>query len=277
MFLSGLTTISNSLRANNNIQERVRGALLGLAAGDRIGGPTQMALTLSESLIDNQGFILEDIQNRYLKWWLDDGFDSGVVSSQVFKHVSEGMSFKEAAIRVHQNLDGMTAGCNPVHRNAPISLCNQLNDNVIADLAIIETSITHKHNHAAIASSTVAQLLRVLVSGIAWDTALMKIDNINSPLVSDVIKNAKSNKIKSDGYSLNVLSAAIHFVDINKTFDDALEQAIEFSGDSNYCAVLVGSLGGARWGANNISEFWLKGARDYDRLISVTNDLANEW
>ena len=35
---------------SGSLEDRLRGALLGLAAGDTIGGPLQMALTLAESL-----------------------------------------------------------------------------------------------------------------------------------------------------------------------------------------------------------------------------------
>ena len=41
------------------IQDRCRGLLLGMAAGDRSGRPIQMAVRLAESLVDNLA-----IQNR---------------------------------------------------------------------------------------------------------------------------------------------------------------------------------------------------------------------
>ncbi len=49
-------------------QDRCRGVLTGLAAGDRIGGPVRMAVRLAESLIDCDGFDPSDAFDRYLTW-----------------------------------------------------------------------------------------------------------------------------------------------------------------------------------------------------------------
>src|SRR5437764_4766275 len=46
--------------------DRCRGVLVGLAAGDQIGGPIRMAVRLAESLLDCGGFDPSDILGRYL-------------------------------------------------------------------------------------------------------------------------------------------------------------------------------------------------------------------
>ena len=50
-------------------EDRCRGVLVGLAAGDQIGGPIRMALRLAESLLGCGGFDPADILNRYLLLW----------------------------------------------------------------------------------------------------------------------------------------------------------------------------------------------------------------
>ena len=61
----------------NEIRNRVRGVLLGLAAGDRNGGPIRMAVRLAESLSERWRFDPDDILTRYLAWWRDGAFDTG--------------------------------------------------------------------------------------------------------------------------------------------------------------------------------------------------------
>ncbi len=56
-------------------KDRCRGVLLGLAAGDRIGGPIRMALHLAESLLACGGFDPSDVLDRYLGWWREGAFD----------------------------------------------------------------------------------------------------------------------------------------------------------------------------------------------------------
>ena len=58
-------------------RDRIRGVLLGLAAGDRNGGPIRMAVRLAESLSERRRFDPEDILSRYLAWWRDGAFDTG--------------------------------------------------------------------------------------------------------------------------------------------------------------------------------------------------------
>lgn len=65
--------------------------LVGLAAGDRIGGPIRMVLCLAESLKNHQGFELKDIVSWYFAWWKEDGFDTGPISARVFELVKTGV------------------------------------------------------------------------------------------------------------------------------------------------------------------------------------------
>jgi ADP-ribosylglycohydrolase len=60
-------------------EDRCQGVLIGLAAGDQIGGPIRMAVRLAESLLGCDGFKPMDILNRYLAWWREGAFDTGPV------------------------------------------------------------------------------------------------------------------------------------------------------------------------------------------------------
>lgn len=84
-----------------SVCERVEGVLLGLAAGDRNGGPVRMALRLAESLRDQSGFDPEDVGRRYLSWWRAGAFDTGPVTALVLSRVEGVMSFEEATLHVH--------------------------------------------------------------------------------------------------------------------------------------------------------------------------------
>ena len=77
-------------------EDRCRGVLVGLAAGDRNGGPIRMAVRLAESLIECGGFNAADILNRYLAWWHEGAFDTGPVSESVLALIATGMSPQDA-------------------------------------------------------------------------------------------------------------------------------------------------------------------------------------
>ena len=52
--------------SQTTIEDRCRGVLIGLAAGDRIGGPIRMALLLAESLLNCGGLKPAEILECYL-------------------------------------------------------------------------------------------------------------------------------------------------------------------------------------------------------------------
>src|SRR3954454_11993631 len=99
--------------------DRVRGVLLGLAAGDLIGGPLRMAVRLAESLIQRRGFDPDDILDRYLAWWREGAFDTGPVAAGVLSLVASGVPVGSAVARVHARSGGKTAGCNAGRRSPP--------------------------------------------------------------------------------------------------------------------------------------------------------------
>ena len=57
------------MRRVTGMQDRCQGVLIGLAAGDRNGGPIRMAVRLAESLLERNGFDPADVVERYLRWW----------------------------------------------------------------------------------------------------------------------------------------------------------------------------------------------------------------
>ncbi len=82
---------------NTTAQDRVEGILLGLAAGDRNGGPIRMALLLAESLAALKRFDREDVLRRYLDWWHREGFDTGPIVAEVLDRIRAGRSSARCA------------------------------------------------------------------------------------------------------------------------------------------------------------------------------------
>src|SRR6516165_2494790 len=82
--------------SGTGVQNRCRGVLLGLAAGDRNGGPIRMAVRLAESMLELGRFDPADIVTRYLRWWREDAFDTGPVSGRALELMASGMPALEA-------------------------------------------------------------------------------------------------------------------------------------------------------------------------------------
>jgi len=210
----------------------------GIASGDQYGGPTKMAQILYESIEGKERLSVQDVTARYLDWWKTDAFDTGPVFDAVFAKINEGTWRADAAFQVHLELNGETAGCNPVHRIAPLALFRFVSFNALGSIARKEARITHWHEIAGDMSAVMAYLCWCLLKEQSWEDA-KSITAAMEPEAWELIEQAK---ISKDGYAPNVMRTAIEFLDQ----PNSLERAFEFAGFGNYCPVIVGTLDALR-------------------------------
>lgn len=253
--------------SDTTFEDRCRAVLVGLAAGDRIGGPLRMAVRLAESLLDCGGFNSADILNRYLAWWREGAFDTGPVSERTLALIAAGMPVQEATAQAHREFGGKTAGCNPAHRSPPLSMFAAIPDENLAACAMIEARLTHHDPLAGEIAAAVNKLCRALIRGDAWDNALQTCSTF--PHQNELGNNG--------GYAPDVLRAALYFVDFSACFAEALERSLVFAGAANYCPVLVGATGGARWGASAIPPSYLAHVDILPRVGAAAEALAGGW
>ncbi len=126
-----------------HVRDRVRGVLVGLAAGDRIGGPINMVIRVAESLLDCRRFDLDHIAARYSQWWREGAFDTGPTAAKVLALAAAGTPIEEASRHVHVESGERTAGCNPAHRAAPLALTPHVAAETLAECAAREAALTH--------------------------------------------------------------------------------------------------------------------------------------
>jgi len=257
--------------------DRVRGILLGLAAGDRNGGPVRMALRVCESLVEHRRFDSEDTMTRSIEWWRSGAFDTGPVAAGVLSRISAGISPQEAAQQVHDALGGMTAGCNPAHRCPPLAMAGFLSDDDLLGCAVTEARLTHLHPLAGDAAAAVAVLCRSLVRRPDWDEAITRAKEGRSHETVAALMIDTTSPLDPGGFAPEVLRAAIRFVVENTSFERALAASIRFAGPANYCPVLVGAIGGARWGASSIPADLLSHCDMLPSLVVVADRLALDW
>ncbi len=245
--------------------DRCRGILLGLAAGDRNGGPIRMALRLGQGLLTCAAFDIDDVLRRYLNWWRVDGIDSGPTTGRVLELIDKGVSPEQAVEQVHADCGGMTAGCNPAHRCPPLAMASFIPDEELADAARSEAALTHRHPLAGDVAAAVAVLCRALLRGQAWADALERAAAGRLDETRQAILEGARGPGGRGGFAPEAIRAGVYFVTSGSTFAGALESALQFAGTANYCPVLVGAIGGARWGADRIPP----GLLDHPRLSEI--------
>ena len=176
-----------------------------------------------------------------------EGFDTGPVFSDVMALLDHGISREKAVRIVDKNHNGLTAGCNPAHRIAPLSFVSSIAIEQLPDLAIQEARITHHHPLAGDVSAAVVVLCRALLDGMTYEKAKAFAAKDRLPETREALLNFDDRPLSASGFSPEALRAAIHFIDRSPCASDAVEAASLFAGDGNYCPVLVGVISGARW------------------------------
>lgn len=204
-----------------------------------------MAYVLAKSLAVCRGLDIDHLSELYLRWWREDGFDAGPVFNEVMSLLDQGENRQEAPKRVDRIFHGLTAGCNPAHRIAPLGLIPDIPIKALPELAIKEAQITHLHPLAADVSAAVVVLIRTLVDGLEYEEAKEMAANGRLKETREALLSPDSRPIMKCGYSPEVLRAAMHFVNQNSDMEKALAESILFAGNSNYCPVLVGVICGS--------------------------------
>jgi ADP-ribosylglycohydrolase len=225
-----------------------------------------MAVRLAESLVDCGRFDPTDILDRYIVWFREGAFDTGPVSERALELIATGIQAAEATAQVHREFEGRTAGCNPAHRSAPLSMLASLPDHDLAPCAVAEAGLTHRDPLAGEAAAAVNTLCRALIRGDCWDNALQCAGFAN-----------QEEPGSNGGFAPDVLRAAVYFVGTTAGFTEALERSLAFAGPANYCPVLVGAIGGARWGAASIPPSSLAHVGILPRVRAVASALAAGW
>lgn len=259
------------------IGDRVIGVLLGLAAGDFNGGPIRMAVRLAESLSERGAIDTDDVLARYLDWYQKVAFDTGPVAENVFAQIVAGDQVAMAVRFVHKERGGLTAGCNPAHRSPPLAMAHFLADNKLPSAAFREAALTHFDSLAGDVAAGVVVLCRHLIVGAGWRDALAAAACGRRDLTQRALGVIKRGSLNRGGYAPDVLAAAIHFLDSHDNLGEALEASFTFAGRSNYCPVLVGAIGGARWGAGAVPVERIQHAELLPRVSAAAKHLAAAW
>lgn len=165
----------------------------------------------------------------------------------------------------------------PAHRAAPLAMSAHLPDEELPALARQEAKLTHWDPLAGNVSAAVVLLCRALVRGEEWDTCLLKAGKYCDVLNQGSWQGRAVPPISRSGLAPEVPRAAVLFVGTSPDLETALARSGEFAGPANYCPVLVGAIGGARWGASRIPQAWLKRGAILQRVESVADALAAPW
>ncbi|SOR31361.1 ADP-ribosyl glycohydrolase family protein [Methylorubrum extorquens] len=295
------------------IRDRALGALVGLAVGDAIGttvefeqrgsfdpvtdmiggGPfnlkpgewtddTSMALCLADSLIARNGLDERDLLRRFCRWFRDGEnsvtghcFDIGNVTATALIHF-------ERTGDIHAGpTDRMTAGNGSLMRLSPVAVRYWNDPDRLKDAARRQSYTTHGAQEAVDACEAFSAILAAAIQGKPLTDVLSA--SFGHPLsdgVQAIIQGSWKGKhrdnIRSSGYVLHSLEAALWCVGSSGSFSEAVPEAVNLGDDSDTTGAITGQLAGAFYGLSGIPERWRKRLAWNDRIEGLADRVFTE-
>jgi len=267
-----------------SLKYRVKGAIWGLAAGDRNGGPIRMSLRLANSLLTQKNYDRKHLIEVFYNWQrgppydTERSFDTGPTFNQVFNHYQKGIPIEQAAQLV--NSSSQNVGINSAHRVAPLACFGTISDGDLVSYSQSQCMITHLHPISVEITNVFSILLRKLILGFPLEVSITEAKKYLTSYEGKLAFNpVEYNQLSPNGFAPNVLQATLYFLSSSSDFSTTLQNSIDFAGSANYCPVLVGALTGALYGVNEIKP------KDFDHcdeslrksIETIAEALSESW
>lgn len=275
---------------------RLRGALLGLAAGDAVGttvefkprgtftpvmdmvggGPfrlpagawtddTSMALCLATSLQERAGFDADDQMQRYVRWWQEGYlssigrcFDIGVTTSGALSR------YQRSGDPFSGSTDAHSAGNGSIMRLAPVPIFYHDDYAAAVRYSGESSRTTHGAAECVDACKLFGAMLWHALNGATKEEILLGTDDIGplAPKVQAIAAGGYRGKsvdaIRGSGYVVDSLEAALWCFQTTDNFRDAILAAVNLGDDADTTGAVCGQIAGAYYGEEGIPAAWLE-------------------
>lgn len=289
--------------------DRALGALLGLAVGDALGttlefscrdslphhtemtggGPfnlapgqwtddTAMALALADSLVTCGGFNAQDLMTRFTAWWRHGAYSCTGTCFDVGQTTAEALKqFNRTGQPFTGSINPGTAGNGSLMRLAPVALFALHKADTAISIARDQSRTTHAAPEAVEACAFLVTLLREAILG---EPSVLDPRSWPGPAkISDIAMGAWRSKsrpqIRSSGYVVDTLEAALWCVQQTTSFEDALVLAVNLGNDADTVGAVTGQLAGAFYGAHLIPRRWMSRLAWSRQITTLAANLQN--
>ncbi len=218
------------------------GGWLELEPGE-VTDDTMMTICVARSLVENRGFNLQDIADRFVDWYNSDPPDIGsTCRAGIHRHIRTGELLRPES---HDH-----AGNGGVMRALPLILLYSHDRETMLEAVISQSRLTHNNKKSDLGCRCYSDLVATALSGAGKD-ALQKIAAAY-PLFTPVKFDGKSG-----GYIVETLRTVLHYFFTTETFEECIVAVVNNGQDADTTGALAGGLAGAFYGMGAIPARWL--------------------
>ena len=288
----------------DGIRDRALGALLGLAVGDAVGttlefsprdtkppledmvggGPfglpaggwtddTSMALALADSLATCGTLDCRDLMDRFVRWWQEGEYSHTGACFDIGGTIHAALKrYRETGDPMAGSTDPWSAGNGSLMRLAPVALRFWDDRGQLTWAASEQSRTTHGAEEAVDACRAFAELLADAIAGLPRDRVLEPRKFEGAEAIAEIMgggwRGKERQEIRSSGYVVHTLEAAIWSVDRTSCFRDAVLLAANLGEDADTVAAVAGQLAGALYGLCGIPAAWRERVLWADRILA---------
>jgi ADP-ribosyl-[dinitrogen reductase] hydrolase len=294
---------------NAAARDRAVGALLGLAVGDALGttlefstrdalpwhseitggGPfalaagvwtddTSMALALADSLESDPLLDAKDLMDRFVSWYREGRysptgrcFDIGIATRSALGR------YQSTGDPIAGSRDPQSAGNGSLMRLSPVAVRHHADEAIAMTVARRQSEATHAAEACVEACAWYSRLLVRAINGVPR-SELLSPDAWEGPVeISATIAGGWRAKpreaIRSSGYVVHTLEAALWCVAQAESFEEAVVIAVNLADDADTVGAVTGQLAGALWGASAIPDRWRRILAWEDKIVAQAERL----
>lgn len=222
------------------------GGWLGLPQG-HVTDATEMTLTLSQAIIDAQGWDIKVVADYFVVW--------------LSRHPTDISEAVLRGIRRYKNTgdlmapyDDHDAGNGACSRVLPLALICLYQDEAFESWLCEQNHFTH-HNSL---SDRASQMLGYLVKHLIRQETDLAEETIAEFIEKEPQFAFSPYPGHSSGYIVDTIQTVLHFFHTTDSLEDCITKTVNMGGDANTVGALAGMLAGAKYGVGAIPERWLK-------------------
>ncbi len=294
------------------MRSRYTGTLLGLAAGDALGGAvefsprdalardfpdgvreiagggphdlrvgevtddTAMALAIARACTAG-GIDLDRVVENFVAWFRSDPKDVGITTSRALVKLAAGVPWREVGGRMTSETPGKLAGNGSVMRCAPIALRFRHVRETLRQVSIDVARMTHPDPLATWGSVALNQAIaHLLDGGDLADIVDAAVEGVDSPEVVTTIRDAAGrdyDEVRSGGFVLETLGASFWAIAHRPSAEEAIVTAVSMGDDTDTTGAVTGALAGAAYGVEAIPERWRSVLEPQEELTSLAESI----
>ena len=228
-------------------QDIIGGGWLGLEAG-QVTDDTQMSLAVGQAIIENQGWNIQAVADNFVAWLESDPPDIGNTCRRgITRYRNSGELFG-----LPRDDDAGNGAC---MRNLPVVLATLSRPDFFSAWSLQQSLITHNNPLSNAATLTLGRIANHLINNQDMDACKLEVDRLISQY-SEFAYSPYSGK--ASGYIVYTVQTVLHYFFSTYSFESCLIATVNQGGDADTTGALAGMLAGAKYGAKQIPERWLK-------------------